>query len=83
MLWLPRVEYPLEAREDGLEGVVRLSVLVDAQGRIISVEVLEEPGSGLGEAARRAMLKGTFRAATHLGSGVASSFEYLYRFELE
>lgn len=83
VLSLPRVEYPLEAREEGVEGVVRLRVRLDSFGRVLRIEVLEDPGSGLGEAARRAMMKATFRAATHLGANVECSFEYLYRFELE
>jgi protein TonB len=83
VLSIPRVEYPLEAREDGVEGVVRLFVVVDERGQVISVELREDPGFGLGEVARRALLRATFKPATHLGSAVRCSFEYLYRFELE
>jgi TonB family protein len=79
---LPRFAYPERAREDGVEGVVRLWIRLDARGEVVEIEVREEPGAGLGEAARRAVMRGKFRAATHLGEPVQSSFEYLYRFEL-
>lgn len=83
VLALPRVEYPLGAREDGVDGVVRLWVVVDAHGRVSSVQILEDPGSGLGEVARSALLRATFRPATHLGAAISAGFEYLYRFELQ
>lgn len=82
LLALPRIVYPENARSDDVEGVVRLWVQLDEQGRVISVEIREDPGSGLGEAARRALLEATFRPATHLGAGAASAFEYVYRFQL-
>ena len=52
------------------------------RGQVISVEVREEPGAGLGEAARRAVSAGRFSPATRSGAGIPCSFEYLYRFEL-
>ena len=82
MLSLPRIPYPETARADRVEGRVRLWVQLDETGRVLSVEVLDEPGSGLGEAARRALLNATFKPPTHLGLREATAFEYVYRFQL-
>ena len=48
---VPRSEYPEEARQAGLEGTVRLSVVVGADGRVQGGRVLADPGRGLGAAA--------------------------------
>ncbi|MDP3151420.1 MAG: energy transducer TonB [Archangium sp.] len=82
LLVMPRITYPETARADDVEGVVRLWVKLDERGQVISVEVLEEPGSGLGAAARSALMRAQFRPATHLGAAVQSGFEYVYRFRL-
>lgn len=82
LIVMPRIAYPETARADDVEGVVRLFVKLDARGQVLEVEILEEPGSGLGDAARRAVMGATFRPATHLGAGVPTGFEYVYRFRL-
>ncbi len=79
---MPRIAYPETARADDVEGVVRLWVRLDARGRVTGVEVLEDPGSGLGAAARSALMGATFRPATHLGAAVSTGFQYVYRFAL-
>ena len=45
------VNYPSEAQAAGVVGEARLALTLDPQGRVISVELLEDPGHGLGEAA--------------------------------
>ena len=82
LLVMPRIVYPESARADDVEGIVRLWVELDAGGRVINVSIREEPGSGLGAAARSALLGATFRPATHLGAAVSTGFEYVYRFRL-
>ncbi len=82
LLVMPRIAYPETARADDVEGVVVLWVALDERGRVINVIIREEPGSGLGAAARSALLGATFRPATHLGAGVSTGFEYVYRFRL-
>jgi TonB family protein len=82
LLLLPRIAYPENARSDGVEGRVRLWVQLDETGQVLSVEVLDEPGSGLGDAARKALLNATFKPPTHLGRREATAFEYVYRFQL-
>jgi protein TonB len=83
VLFLPPIEYPTEAREDGVEGVVVLSVVLDADGTSRSIELLSDPGSGLGDAAREALLRARFAPAVQDGRAVESRFEYRYRFELK
>jgi TonB family protein len=56
---LPRGEctgqYTDQAREAGLEGTVILTFVVDEQGRVRDIKVLQGLGSGLTEAAKRAI----------------------------
>ena len=65
--------YPEEARESGLQGRVILRVLVDAGGRVESVEPLRAPYGGelLREAAIQAVEGWRYRAATFEGEPVA------------
>jgi TonB family protein len=47
--------YTDEAREAGLEGVVVFDLVVDERGRTRDITVVQGLGSGLTEAARRAL----------------------------
>ncbi|MFZ5441264.1 MAG: TonB family protein [Myxococcota bacterium] len=82
VLSLPTIEYPPAALTDELEGQVRLWVVLDARGQLVRVEVLSEPGGGLGAAARAALLRGRFEPARRGAEPIPSAFEYVYRFEL-
>jgi periplasmic protein TonB len=82
LLSLPRVDYPPRALMDEVEGVVRLDVHLSADGRVISIDVLESPGPDLTAAARAAILGARFQPATRDGQPVESRFPYRYRFEL-
>jgi protein TonB len=44
---LGNLNYPLEARQQGLEGDLRVLVEIDAEGRLIDVRILESSGSGV------------------------------------
>jgi periplasmic protein TonB len=79
----PRIEYPREAKEAGVEGVVVLSVAIGADGAVREVKVLSGPGYGLDEAARRALLQFRFDAPTRGGEPVATELTYRYTFFLE
>jgi len=80
---VPRIAYPPGAREDGVDGVVRLLVRLDAFGHVRGVEIRSDPGGGLGEAAREALLRATFEPALSDGRPTPTAFEYVYRFELK
>jgi len=52
-LEVPSSEYPPEALARGIEGTVYLRLLIDAQGGIAEITVVEDPGNGFAEAAVR------------------------------
>ncbi len=59
---LVRPEYPMEAREKGIEGKVAVMALVDTMGKITSVEVMGSGGNGMLErAAEEAVWKCKFK----------------------
>lgn len=82
LLGLPRVDYPPNALLNEIEGVVRLDVVLGADGVVREVNVLEAPSGELAEAARAALRAARFRAATRDGQPVEARFSYRYRFEL-
>ncbi|HEU4394312.1 MAG TPA: TonB family protein [Planctomycetota bacterium] len=66
----PDPKYPEWAREAGIEGRVVLHVLVDRDGSVVQVRVIQAV-NGLTDAAREALLRWTFRPATSGGRPVA------------
>jgi protein TonB len=48
---IPQSEFPERARRAGVEGTVRLRLVVDERGRVVEASVLDDPGHGLGPAA--------------------------------
>ncbi len=80
---IPKSEYPEEARRLGLEGEVRLRLVVDEEGRVQDVKVVRDPGHGFGAvAARSARSYCRFRPARKDGQTVATEIAYTIRFEL-
>jgi TonB family protein len=65
----PKPEYPPLARKLGVQGVVVLSVLVDEEGRVEDVQVLERIGQdvGINEAAVQVARGAHFKSATRDG----------------
>ena len=55
--------YPLAAREEGLEATVKLEIVVDETGRVLSSRVSESAGHGFDEAALQALQSTTFTPA--------------------
>ena len=78
-----RALYPEEARRQGLEGNVRLRILVDARGRVSKVRVIQRAGNGFDQAAVKIIKKFKFRPATRGGRPVAVWITWLYKFRLE
>ncbi len=78
-----KVPYPDEARRAGIEGTVRLRIVVDNEGRVVDVQVLNGPGFGLNEAAREAIKRFKFRAAIKGGEAVSTTMVYNYTFLLD
>lgn len=75
-----RIEYPPLARRQGIEGVVFLELYIDADGRIRRIEVLRDPGYGLGDAAVAAFEGMRATPARANGEAVAVRFRYPVRF---
>jgi protein TonB len=50
------LKYPEEAKKNGVQGQVVLKFVVTKEGKIIDVELLRDPGAGLGEAAKEVVL---------------------------
>lgn len=79
-----RVPYPAKARALGVEGTVRLKVLVGPDGRVLEARVLEGPGFGLDEAARQALFRFRFRPAIGTdGRPMAHWITYRYTFQID
>lgn len=74
--------YPLEARQLGIEGLVRLHVDVLPDGHVGHVTVLEGLGHGLDQAAIAAIKKCQFEPAILGSEAVATRITYDYRFTL-
>ncbi len=47
------IRYPIEALENDISGTVKLKVLIGKTGKVEDVEIMEDPGGGLGEEAAR------------------------------
>lgn len=57
-------KYPMLARRLGKEGVVKLKLFIDEKGNLTDVRIVDDPGSGLTEAAIEAVKKSTYIPAT-------------------
>jgi TonB family protein len=75
-------EYPPEAYPAGVEGLVGLELMIDAEGNVTEASVIEPLSPSLDEAARGAVLKTRFRPARRGESNVASRIRIRVRLEL-
>lgn len=73
--------YPPEAFKQGLEATVVLKLLVQADGSVGSVEVIEPAGNGFDEAAVVAAREFVFTPAQKDGIPAPVFIKYAYRFE--
>lgn len=82
---MPKVndEYPEEARQANVDGVVKLRITVDAQGRVTDAVVVTGLGYGLDEEAVRRVKRFTFNPGTRKGQAVATTTNFNIRFALE
>ena len=93
---LPKPEYPETARSAGVEGAVRVDVMIDESGTVVSAKAIreEEPDNDLGvatvdakaelrEAAERAALAARFSPTLLSGTPVKVSGTITYRFSLK
>lgn len=79
----PPMDYPPRLRDQGVEGSVTLSILVDAEGNVERVKVLEaEPPGVFEDVARRSVEEWRFQPATYQGKPVRTWARQTVRFEL-
>jgi len=75
--------YPAEARKDKVRGVVVLEAVIDTEGRVRDIRVLEDPDPRLSEAAIAALRQWIFQPArTEEGKPIMVRTAVTIRFEL-
>ncbi|MFO0606931.1 MAG: energy transducer TonB [Polyangiales bacterium] len=79
---MPEPDYPDAAREEGIEGRVRVELTLDDEGRVTGARVLQGLGHGLDEAALAAARGARFEPATRCGRAVGTTFTLAVRFTL-
>ncbi|MCS6900327.1 MAG: TonB family protein [Myxococcales bacterium] len=73
-------DYPPEAKEKKLEGVVILQLEISAEGKVTRVTVVNPAGHGFDEAAVEAAKKFVFQPALRDGKPIASKIPFKYTF---
>ena len=75
--------YPKRARAKGIEGFVRMSLLIDEAGRVARMKVLEsQPAGTFDEEAKQAVRQWTFQPAMYQGAPVKVWATQTVRFQL-
>ena len=77
-----RKYYPPDALKKEFEGQVVLKLLIDSDGTIAKVEVISDPGEGLGAAAAKAVREFRFSPGKVNGVAVATSVPFTIHFVL-
>jgi protein TonB len=77
-----RKYYPEGALRSGFEGDVVLRLLIDSDGSIAKVEVISDPGEGLGAAAMKAIREYRFSPAKVNGTPVATTVPFTLHFTI-
>ena len=78
-----RKYYPAQAKRSGFEGDVVLRLLIDSDGTIAKVDVVSDPGEGLGPAAAQAVRELRFSPAKVNGVAVATTVPFTIHFTLD
>lgn len=77
------LQYPMEARENGVEGKVEVRFLIDKNGSLKEVEILRGIGSGCDREIERVLLKSpTWTPAKYKGQSVGIYKKMAISFEL-
>ena len=78
-----RKYYPPQAKRNGFEGDVVLRLLIDADGSIAKVDVVSDPGEGLGPAAALAVRELRFSSPKLNGVPCATTVSFTIHFTLD
>lgn len=79
---LPKPEYTAEARQAGITGVVKLQLLLDEEGSVISTKVVSGVSHGLTEQATAAAMQSKFTPASLNGKPVRGRGTIDYNFKI-
>ena len=80
---LKKIGYPREAKEEKIEGVVKVLTFVDRDGEVLDVQIVEGIGYGCDEAARLAILYHRFKPGLIKGQKVKVQMEIPIEFKLD
>jgi TonB family protein len=79
-----KIPYPMQARQLGIEGTIKLDVLVGETGQVKQARIRSGPGFGLNEAAQKALLKFLFDPAIDAaGKPIPCWMPYSYTFQID
>ena len=78
-----RIRYPSLAKRQGIEGLVMLRLFISDSGKVERIEVEEDPGYGLAEAAVKAFTDLQGEPALLEGKAVPVTLRYPVRFSLQ
>ncbi len=79
---LKKIGYPEEAKDEKVEGVVKVLTFVDRDGEVLDAQVIEGIGYGCDEAARLAILYHRFKPGLIKGQKVKVQMEIPIEFKL-
>jgi periplasmic protein TonB len=79
---VPQPGYTDDAQAAGVEGKVRVELMVDETGKVVDVKLIAGLGHGLDEAALAAARRATFEPALHCGRPSQARFTISMRFKL-
>jgi TonB family protein len=80
IITIVKPEYTREMKEARLDGVIKANILVDVDGRVKEVRILNDLGFGTAQKAREAFLQWVFKPAKRDGVAVAVWISYSIRF---
>lgn len=78
-----KIPYPNDSKSKGIEGVVLMDLVIDTDGRVRKVDLIQSPAQDLAIAATGAAEKFRFKAARVGEKAVNVKIRYAYRFILE
>jgi TonB family protein len=78
-----KIGYPEEAKENEVEGVVKILTMIDRDGEVLNAQVIEGIGYGCDEAARLAVFYHRFKPGLIRGEKVKVQMEIPIEFKLE
>lgn len=78
-----KIGYPEKAKDDEIEGTVKILALIDRDGEVIDAQVVEGIGYGCDEAARLAILYHRFKPGLIKGQKVKVQMEIPIEFKLK